>query len=203
MNALFLPVTKISFSYCFHAQADKMSDTYDVDMFDPPPDPDLICCICQGVLNGPVESPCRHVYCRLCIERWLDNNENCPTCRDVLHTSELKPVLPILQNMINRLTRKCRFMFSGCKEKIPVERFESHIKACDFELFDCRFSKCGQKIPRKDLKIHEEETCSFRELRCTRDCELMILFSEIDSHDCLQALKQRLKGENDVAQLRL
>ena len=89
---------------------------YDVEKFDPAPDPDLVCCICQCVLDKAVECPCRHVFCQLCIERWLTNRHTCPTCRKRTTKQDLQPVLPLLQNVLNRyckLIKLCqRFIFT-------------------------------------------------------------------------------------------
>ena len=75
---------------------------YDIEKFDPAPDPDLVCCICQCVLDKAVECPCRHVFCQGCIERWLTNRHTCPTCRKRTMKQDLQPVLPLVQNMLNR-----------------------------------------------------------------------------------------------------
>ncbi|XP_060080436.1 ORC ubiquitin ligase 1-like [Ylistrum balloti] len=163
---------------------------FDVEKFNPAPDPDLICCICQCVLDSPMESPCRHVFCKICIETWLTNHHNCPTCRRSLRTRRLKPVLPIVQNMINRLQMSCDFSKNGCKEILLLEQYDSHLKVCDYEKLKCRFSKCGIELLRKDLSEHEEELCEFREKQCNKQCGLMIPISVFDTHDCFKELQK-------------
>ncbi|XP_021350649.1 dentin sialophosphoprotein-like [Mizuhopecten yessoensis] len=163
---------------------------FDVEKFDPAPDPDLICCICQCVLDSPMESPCRHVFCKICIETWLTNHHNCPTCRRSLRTRRLKPVLPLVQNMINRLQMSCDFSTNGCKEILILEQYDSHLKVCDYEKLKCRFSKCGIELLRKDLSEHEEDLCEFREKRCIKQCGLMIPISVYETHDCFVELQK-------------
>ncbi|XP_033745908.1 uncharacterized protein DDB_G0287625-like [Pecten maximus] len=163
---------------------------FDVEKFNPAPDPDLICCICQCVLDSPMESPCRHVFCKICIETWLANHHNCPTCRRSLRTRRLKPVLPLVQNMINRLQMSCDFSINGCKEILILEQYDSHLKVCDYEKLKCRFSKCGIELLRKDLSEHEEELCKFREKKCNKQCGLMIPISVFDTHDCFAELQK-------------
>ena len=44
----------------------------------------VLCSICLNILRNPVVLPCNgngHAFCRLCIERWLDENRTCPSCR--------------------------------------------------------------------------------------------------------------------------
>lgn len=163
---------------------------FDVEKFESPPDPDLICCICQCVLEGPVESPCRHVFCKVCIETWLHRNRNCPTCRHRLKKRHLKPILPIVQNMLNRLLMYCDFRINGCDERLPLEVYDKHIKECDFKMVGCRYEKCFVSVLQKFLKKHEEEECEHREKLCTKVCGLMIPVRIYDGHDCVEELRK-------------
>nr|XP_011421246.2 serine/arginine repetitive matrix protein 2-like isoform X1 [Crassostrea gigas] len=163
---------------------------FDVEKFESPPDPDLICCICQCVLEGPVESPCRHVFCKVCIETWLHRNRNCPTCRHRLKKRHLKPILPIVQNMLNRLLMYCDFRINGCDERLPLEVYDKHIKECDFKMVGCRYEKCFVSVLQKFLKKHEEEECEHREKLCSKVCGLMIPVRIYDGHDCVEELRK-------------
>lgn len=167
---------------------------FDVEKFDSPPDPDLVCCICQCVLDGPVESPCRHVFCKVCIETWLHHNRNCPTCRHRLKKRHLKPILPIVQNMLNRLLMFCDFRNNGCREKVPLEMYDKHINECDFKMMECKYEKCFESVLRKFLKKHEEEECEHREKLCTDVCGLMIPVRIYDNHDCVEELRKYSQG---------
>jgi hypothetical protein len=42
-----------------------------------------VCPICLDDMdvNNAVESPCNHIFCRLCIEEWLKKSELCPVCK--------------------------------------------------------------------------------------------------------------------------
>jgi len=168
---------------------------YDVDKFEPSPDPDFICCICQCVLDTPVESPCRHVFCKVCIETWLKNHSNCPTCRRALRTRRLKPVIPILQNMINRLAMKCDFKDNGCQEKITLESYEKHVQTCGFEKVKCRYSRCGKFILKMDIEEHESKMCEYREVKCNGRCQLMIPVNSYESHDCFEEMQKFATGK--------
>ena len=51
---------------------------------------------------------------------------------------------------------------------------------------------------KKDKKRHEEMQCEHREVQCEKDCELIILAKELDTHSCLLALKSRVAGKISV-----
>ncbi|ESO84941.1 hypothetical protein LOTGIDRAFT_131348 [Lottia gigantea] len=162
---------------------------YDVEKFVPQPDQELICCICTNVLDEPMESPCRHVFCKICIETWLNNRSTCPTCRFTVTNGDLKPVLPLVRNMLNKLTLICDFSDNGCKDLVLLEKYQNHIKACDYEKVVCRYPKCALSMLRKLIKTHEEEECKYREIICQKDCGLKIAVNSVETHDCLKALK--------------
>ncbi|GAB1598870.1 TNF receptor-associated factor family protein DDB_G0272098-like [Argonauta hians] len=166
---------------------------YDVEKFHPPPDPELICCICQCVLDNAKESPCRHVFCKVCIEHWLEEHNSCPTCRTWLNKHDLQNVLPLVQNMINKLAMYCDFRNNGCDETIILELYDAHIEKCDFKLLQCPYPGCNSSILHKDLSKHMNEVCTFRQVTCNKGCYLKIPINEIPSHDCLNSLK--LKSE--------
>jgi hypothetical protein len=39
------------------------------------------CPICFELTNDPVALTCQHIFCRLCIDMWLERNSSCPMCR--------------------------------------------------------------------------------------------------------------------------
>ena len=188
---------KSTMFYCmiyFHFRYNMMSQ-YDTEKFCQPPDPDLVCCICQCVLLSPVECPCRHVFCNVCITTWLINHHNCPTCRRRVRQIQLKPVLPMVQNMINRLLMFCDFRDNGCADNVMLELYLGHVETCGYRKIKCCFSRCGQMILLKDKEQHENKDCDFREKLCTGRCGLMIPVCMFDSHDCCEELRRFNRGK--------
>ena len=44
------------------------------------------CIICTETATSPVQLPCggKHIYCNACIQKWLQDHNTCPMCRQVL-----------------------------------------------------------------------------------------------------------------------
>ena len=166
---------------------------YDVDKFNPTPDPDLVCCICTCILDEPLVSPCQHVFCKVCIHTWLERKKTCPTCRTRLVKDDLHPVLPLVRNMLNRLTMMCDYRQNGCEKVLHMEQFDAHIKDCQFEMVTCRYERCLKRLLKRDIQRHENEDCDFKEVKCP-SCELDVPIKEMPIHDCIVALKTCLKG---------
>lgn len=45
---------------------------------------ELQCSICLDVFNDPVTTPCGHNFCKVCLEMFWDNSQNCtcPFCKE-------------------------------------------------------------------------------------------------------------------------
>ncbi|GFT31797.1 e3 ubiquitin-protein ligase PDZRN3-B [Trichonephila clavipes] len=170
---------------------------YQVDYFDPPPDEELICSICRSVFCDPVQSPCNHVFCRSCINKWLENNRNCPICRKRTTRYTVQEVLPLIKNMIMKLNLRCHNMERGCEEKFPLEASEAHLKVCVYETVRCGNRPCKEMLFRKDMPDHELKNCPHRYIRC-QTCCLKVQSVQPDKHNCIKALKKRLKEKNDL-----
>jgi len=167
----------------------------EVDLFDPAPDPDLLCAICQCVLFNPTEAAtCRHVFCHKCITTWLNSGaRTCPTCRSVLTSYDLRRALPALCNVIGRLVMQCVNHAVGCSKRLPVEQLEQHLHTdCQWVTESC---ECGAELLRRDLEEHRD-ICVYCVLPCTK-CDLMITARERSTHNCFLALQQAISGNYD------
>jgi len=82
----------------------------------------LMCCICQEVLEEPVQAPCEHTYCKPCITQWLDKGQLiCPEDRIELHTESLQPPSRVIQKLLDKLTIRCKNHIDGCKLMCELE----------------------------------------------------------------------------------
>lgn len=149
---------------------------------------ELICCICTCILEDPVESPCRHVFCSQCIKTWLSNQKSCPHCRAAVHKRDLQSVVPLLKNIISKQRIFCDNKERGCPEIVPLESLVSHVAVCQHGLVSCSNDGCHTKIMRKDLKAHSE-VCLKRTVLCEDGCDMFLKLGERNNHNCVQSLR--------------
>jgi hypothetical protein len=85
----------------------------------------LICTICQEPSEDPRITPCEHIFCLVCITRWIQNdNASCPIDRKLISISTLMHVNKPLRNLSNDLEVKCKI----CGQtKLKRSDFDNHI----------------------------------------------------------------------------
>ena len=105
---------------------------WDTSRFPDDPDPELLCCVCQGVLENAVVSPCEHVFCSMCVKEWLKKSATCPNCRQQMNERDLKQVLPLLRNLISKLRIVCKYKEKGCEEVTTIDGLQQHLVQCPF-----------------------------------------------------------------------
>jgi len=155
---------------------------------------ELICCICTCILEDPVESPCRHVFCSQCIKTWLSNQKSCPHCRAPVHKRDLQSVVPLLKNIISKQKIYCDNKSRGCSECVSLESLQGHIASCAYGLVACTYEGCNVRVLRKDHKAHTE-ACAKRTVMCELGCEMFLTLGEQNSHNCIQALRSHFQGK--------
>ncbi|XP_076448162.1 uncharacterized protein LOC143284905 [Babylonia areolata] len=174
------------------------SITYEVSKFNPKPNSELLCAICLNVLHEARMCPCHHIFCELCIRRWLESNPTCPTCRSPSTLHLLRAAPPLVLNVLNSLTMDCDYKEAGCDKSIAKENFPSHIENCDFRPVSCPHQGCSLKTTAFDLQAHTEE-CQYRSVECPKKCQLQFPACELENHDCFASLQMKVKDlERDL-----
>uniref|UniRef100_A0A8C4X5J4 RING-type domain-containing protein n=1 Tax=Erpetoichthys calabaricus TaxID=27687 RepID=A0A8C4X5J4_ERPCA len=87
-------------------------------------------CICQDVLENPLQSPCEHAFCSTCIHGWLVHHHNCPEDRQSLNVSVLRPLFRYMKNDLNQLQIRCRNREHGCNMVCSLESIDLHEWTC-------------------------------------------------------------------------
>lgn len=139
---------------------------YDINRFCEPVDEELICPICVGVLEDPLQAPtCEHAFCKRCIYEWLNRQPVCPVDRQTITQVQLRPVARILKNLLSRLTITCENQVHGCTGIFKLETLSSHLTKCEHnpkKLVPCE-QGCGLVVPKDEVKDHN----CVKELRVT------------------------------------
>ncbi|CAF1247721.1 unnamed protein product [Rotaria sp. Silwood1] len=149
---------------------------FDIERFPNIIDEELICSICRGVLQDPLQIPsCEHIFCRRCIEEWLSQTQICPVDRTPIEMNQLKLVPRILKNLLNRLEIMCEN--EGCTTVVKLDVLASH-------LADCEYDK--NKL-----------------IQCKNGCGLIISKANYQNHNCVQALNNELNNvKNELEKYR-
>lgn len=158
------------------------------DLYDPMPFDELICVICHLLLCDPVECPCRHVFCRHCIQAWVRQDNSCPVCHKH-NAGAITPVSPLLQNLVNRFKVKCQN--AGCDARVPADCFAYHTISCEFLEVRCPHKACQHRCQRRLLESHVKQ-CPQLKVTCERECGLVVTQGCLQSHNCVDELKRML-----------
>eukprot|EP00058_Branchiostoma_floridae_P021663 XP_002607153.1 hypothetical protein BRAFLDRAFT_118654 [Branchiostoma floridae] len=165
---------------------------FELEMFDPPPDQEFICSICRCVMEDPQECPCGHVFCKDCIQQWLRSHSTCPNCRK--HCHMIKPVLPMVRNLISHLTIRCENHQAGCEKRVQLEYYDNHKLTCDYASVPCPNEGCDTQVLRINMDDHRG-VCDYHRETCLKGCGISILRKEQAGHSCILELKKKLEEQ--------
>ncbi|NWR09689.1 RNF41 ligase, partial [Paradoxornis webbianus] len=130
---------------------------YDVTRFQGDVDEDLICPICSGVLEEPVQAPhCEHAFCNACITQWFSQQQTCPVDRSVVTVAHLRPVPRIMRNMLSKLQITCDNAVFGCTAVVRLDNLMAHLNDCEHNPkrpVTCE-QGCGLEMPKDELPNH-------------------------------------------------
>lgn len=92
----------------------------------------LICTICQGVLDRPVQTPSEHLFCEDELLEWMTRSNLCPITHRVLDPNSIRKPSRIILNMLGELERFCQHKSRGCSWQGQSERVAEHEKNCSW-----------------------------------------------------------------------
>ncbi|XP_043083478.1 V(D)J recombination-activating protein 1 [Puntigrus tetrazona] len=85
----------------------------------------VTCQVCDHLLSDPVQSPCRHLFCRVCILRYNRAlGPNCPTCNQHLNPSHLTRPAKFFLTTLNSLPLLCPR--EECSDWVRLDSFREH-----------------------------------------------------------------------------
>ena len=134
---------------------------YDVHRFEGDVDEELICSICGGVYESPVQAPqCEHIFCVSCINEWLKRGHaSCPVDRSHVDGRDLVQPPRIVRNLLARLKIACDNASFGCQAIVKLDALDAHLTTCKHNPkrpVDCE-KGCGSKVPLDEVSDRERE----------------------------------------------
>lgn len=142
----------------------------------------LLCTICQEVLEKPVQTPCEHLFCEDELLEWLLRKETCPVDQTIINPDEICKASRIITNMLGELERYCKFKDKGCEWAGPSDRLKNHLEE------ECK---------------HQKEV-SNEEALLLKDAEIAHLLSQIAQRDeRMERMEQKLENySHEIVSLR-
>ncbi|XP_043832924.1 RING finger protein 151-like [Dromiciops gliroides] len=165
---------------------------YDIERFVGYVNKGLLCCICQDVLEDPLQAPCEHAFCASCIHGWLVHHSNCPEDRQALHMSMLGPLYRYMRNDLNRLQLHCRNGERGCEMVCSLELVERHERECEYGWISCTNTGCPVQVERHNLNGHLV-ACEYRSQECPKGCGYTVFNLEDMQHNCIAELRSEVE----------
>lgn len=157
---------------------------FEVNRFQGEVDEELVCPICSGVLEEPLQAPvCEHAFCRGCITEWISRQPTCPVDRQAVTSGQLRPVPRILRNLLARLCIHCDNAIYGCTSVLKLDSLPAHLIECEYNPkrpMPCE-QGCGLVIPKDELKDHN----------CVRELRALIQTQQTKLNEYQQELSEQ------------
>eukprot|EP00916_Digyalum_oweni_P016991 GHVL01027859.1.p1 GENE.GHVL01027859.1~~GHVL01027859.1.p1 ORF type:complete len:194 (+),score=18.48 GHVL01027859.1:28-609(+) len=133
-------------------------------------DDEMKCMICCCLVWAPLQTPCNHLFCKVCLQRWLARSAQCPKCKqavDLISCAPLAEKNPVVHRILGRYKLNCsnKNAKSACDWTGVYMDLPAHLLLCSFQLVGCASSGCSQVSPRSDINLHET-SCPYRLCRC-------------------------------------
>ena len=120
------------------------------------------CIICKEIPNPNLAKEvicCGHLFCKNCLEKWLNEKANCPICKIEINDKKkiikkIKKNNKIVFRLMNQLKIRCPF---ECEWEGIWEELENHLKKCSNSKKECKYKKIGCKFIGKNLEVEKHE----------------------------------------------
>jgi E3 ubiquitin-protein ligase NRDP1 len=175
----------------------------DENRFNSEVDEEFRCSICRDIIEDPIATQCEHVFCKLCINKWLQKDFSCPVDRKPLNNSQLCEPNRFFRNFYLKLELKCEFESNGCKKFCKIEDLFNHQKKCKYNPiveYECE-KECGALLTMKDEASHNcvqylKNLNFVQKKELTKMCERETLNNEllIDMRSIVSAQYQEING---------
>ena len=139
------------------------------------------CPICLGNLIEPVMiNICNHIFCKFCIEMWMQKKEICPLCRQKIN-GITKIYYP---NQTKKMNNKLAHLFYSIKE----------LKLDNYSKFSSKCLVCGKEDPKDELFLCD--CCFYFQSHFKCDPPLGLSHGKFYCRFCRRKFVESLKRDN-------
>lgn len=128
-----------------------------MEIFVGPIDGRLLCTLCDKVFRSPKKTPCGHVYCKACIERWVSEYSSCPQSCCELVMKNLAWAGHI-DTVISGLKTRCKNSDVGCEVQVPLCEKLEHESVCPFSDVACDKGTQREHLLQEDVEVDRENS---------------------------------------------
>ncbi|KAM3827523.1 ligand of Numb protein X 2-like isoform 2-T3 [Vipera latastei] len=132
-------------------------------------DDDLTCHICLQPLLQPMDTPCGHTYCFICLENFMQEYNFCPMDRKKLSFQNCRRSSLLVRNLLDKLIVLCPFQ-EDCAQTMQRCELEAHLKnRCPgFKKYTARLERKrnpqsrakGESLSRLEAKVVKDPEVS-------------------------------------------
>lgn len=93
---------------------------------------EIVCILCEKVVQEPVQCRDEHIFCSICLKNHLNDNKMCPVDGKValVGKNPAQPISRVLKAIVDSLEISCDFKEYGCSKFIKLSDLESHVAFC-------------------------------------------------------------------------
>ena len=145
-------------------------------------DTTILCTICMGILDQPIELGCGNMVCLQCCSRWLTGNQmDCPCCQSPLQDHAHSPSRVTMEVLGNQLVACGR----GCNRVVKACQYLSHINSQCKASFEHSIYSPSRMTVQQLLEKDGDSPTTVTEKKVAKNI-ISRLMAETDEHQILQ-----------------
>ncbi|XP_025976666.1 ORC ubiquitin ligase 1 [Dromaius novaehollandiae] len=157
----------------------------------------ITCHICLGKVRHPVICVNNHVFCSICIDVWLKNNNQCPACRiPITPENPCKEIIggtsesdPVFSPTVRKHLRKTRI-------ELLHKEYEDEIESLQKEVEDLRGKNLGLQTQLKSLLDPTMSALSCQSEETSQSTDE----ASTTGPETLEEWSKKLKAANDICE---
>ena len=117
---------------------------------------DLLCCMCNQVIERPIDIECGSTVCAPCLISWVENRDllKCPCCESTSLERHLKKTSTCVVTLLNGLLVRCP---RGCRMLVKAENFFSHLESSECKDFYISSADSPSRLTVREMLMRSAE----------------------------------------------